>query len=77
MILSSYYKNDEIEKWNKCFQNLDKGDTGFIKITELIKMMKESNLNISRLEQIEEKYGDDSNATISYSDFMTKVINFK
>ena len=77
MILSTYCKNNVIEKWNKCFHNLDKDGSGYIKISELIKMMKESNLNSSRLEHIEEEFGGDINATISYSDFITKVINFK
>ena len=77
MILSTYFKNDVIEKWNKCFHNLDKEGTGLIKVSELVKMMRDANLNASSISKIEEEYGGSEDPSISYSDFMTKVINFK
>lgn len=77
MILSTYFKNEVIERWNKCFHNLDKEGTGLIKVSELVKMMKDAKLNAASISKIEEECDGDADATISYSDFMTKVINFK
>lgn len=77
MILCTYFKSDVIEKWNKCFYSLDKEGTGRIKVSEVMQMLKESNLTISRLTNIEKELEQDQDATISYSDFLTKVINIK
>ena len=77
MILSTYVKSEVIEKWNKCFHSLDKEGTGKIKMSEVISMLKDSNINESRIKKIELMYKDNMDTTISYSDFLTKVINIR
>ena len=77
MILSTYVKSEVIEKWNRCFNSLDKEGTGKIKISEVISMLKDSNINESRIKKIELMYRDKVDTTISYSDFLAKVINIR
>ena len=77
MILSTYCHNDVIEKWNKCFHSLDEAGTGYIKISQVITLMKDSNLNKSIIEDMEREFSNQNDGIISYSDFITNVINFK
>jgi Ca2+-binding EF-hand superfamily protein len=77
MILSTYFRSEVIEKWNKCFNSLDTDGTGQIKITKVIEMMKESNVNPKRISDLGKIYKNNLDATISYSDFLTKVINVR
>ena len=77
MILSTYIKSETIEKWNKIFYSLDKDGTGNIKLGEIVKMLKDSNISSSRIRHIEEMYQNDPEAIISYSDFLSKVINIR
>jgi Ca2+-binding EF-hand superfamily protein len=77
IILSTYFRSEVIEKWNKCFNSLDVEGTGKIKISKIIEMLQESNISPARIEKIEGLYSKDKDATISYSDFLTKVINFR
>lgn len=76
-ILSTYVKSETIERWNKCFNELDQDGTGEIRISEVIKVLKESNINESRIIIIEEMYKDKMDTPISYSDFLAKVINIR
>lgn len=77
MILSTCFRSEVIEKWNKIFNSLDTEGTGKIKVTKLIEMMKDSNLSKKRISKIEQMYISSEDATISYTDFLTKVINVR
>lgn len=76
-ILSVYIKSGTIEKWNKCFHSLDSDGTGQIKMSEIIQMLKDTGIKVNRVSEIEEQYKDKMDAKISYSNFLTKVINVR
>lgn len=76
-ILSVYIKSETIEKWNKCFHSLDTDGSGQIRISDIIKELKDSNVHIDKIKQLEDQYSDKMDAKISYSDFLTKVINVR
>jgi calcium-dependent protein kinase len=77
VILSTYIKNDVIEKWNKIFHSLDTDGTGKIKMSEVIKMLKDTKVSAKRIDIIEKMYENNEEATVSYTDFLSKVINVK
>jgi calcium-dependent protein kinase len=77
VILSTCIKSDVIEKWNKIFNSLDTDGTGQIKMSEVINMLKDTRVSAKRIEIIEKMYENNQEATVSYSDFLSKVINVK
>lgn len=76
-ILSTYIKEEVLERWNSTFKELDVESTGAIKISEVLRVMRENNIDATRLTHIEKMVDLDPNVTISYSDFLTKVISMR
>ena len=77
LLLTTYIKSDVIEKWNKIFNSLDKEGNGMIKISEVINQLKETKVSSTRLSVIENDLKENLDATISYSDFLFKVVNIQ
>ena len=65
------------EKWNKYFESLDADHEGTIKVSKIIEKLDDFECSSSKRKKLQTLLEKQKDMTMDYTDFLTKVIDFK